>query len=115
VSVIAFWITFVLAQTGVEHGAVHHIGVFRALSVLRTARLLSITSGTTVSDYDICIGVGWTRFISYFLDYHALSQDCASVACKCGLFCAFCHGIALVRFRFRSTARASTLTIDFAV
>jgi hypothetical protein len=50
-SVIAFWITFVLAQTGVEHGK-HHIGLFRALSVLRTARLLTITSGTTVSDAD---------------------------------------------------------------
>jgi len=48
-SVIAFWITFALAQTGVEHGT-HHIGLFRALSVLRTARLLAITSGTTVSD-----------------------------------------------------------------
>jgi hypothetical protein len=45
--VIAFWITFILAQTGVEHGS-HHIGLFRALSVLRTARLLAITSGTTV-------------------------------------------------------------------
>jgi len=46
-SVIAFWIAFILAQTGVERGS-HHIGLFRALSVLRTARLLAITSGTTV-------------------------------------------------------------------
>lgn len=46
-SLIAFWITFILAQAGVEHGR-HHIGLFRALSVLRTARLLAITSGTTV-------------------------------------------------------------------
>lgn len=113
---IAFWITFVLAQTGVEHGAVHHIGVFRALSVLRIARLLSITSGTTVSDYDIClVGVEWTRFIPYFLDHHAFSQDCASAARKCGLFCAFCHGIVLVRFRSRSTARAGGLTNDVAL
>jgi hypothetical protein len=58
VSVVAFWITFVLAQTGVEHSAAHHIGVFRALSVLRTARLLSVTSGTTVGDYDICACLG---------------------------------------------------------
>lgn len=49
VSIVAFWITFVLAQTGVERGT-YHIGIFRALSVLRTARLLTITSGTTVSD-----------------------------------------------------------------
>lgn len=62
VSVIAFWITFVLAQTGVEHSAAHHIGVFRALSVLRIARLLSITSGTTVSDCDICVGITLVYF-----------------------------------------------------
>ncbi|KAI9433175.1 Ion transport protein-domain-containing protein [Lactarius indigo] len=46
IAVIAFWITFVLAQTGAERGR-YHIGIFRALSVLRTARLLTITSGTT--------------------------------------------------------------------
>jgi voltage-dependent calcium channel len=64
VSVAAFWITFVLAQTGVEHSAARHIGVFRALSVLRAARLLSITSGTTVGDYDICTFLGWTSPLS---------------------------------------------------
>lgn len=48
IAVVAFWITFILAQTGVERGH-YHIGIFRALSVLRTARLLTITSGTTVS------------------------------------------------------------------
>ena len=36
-----------LAMAGVERGT-YHIGVFRAMSVLRTARLLAITSGTTV-------------------------------------------------------------------
>ena len=50
IAVVAFWITFILAQTGVEHGR-YHIGIFRALSVLRTARLLAITSGTTVKYY----------------------------------------------------------------
>ncbi|KII90373.1 hypothetical protein PLICRDRAFT_173801 [Plicaturopsis crispa FD-325 SS-3] len=46
IAVVSFWVTFVLAMAGVERGA-HHIGVFRAMSVLRTARLLTITSGTT--------------------------------------------------------------------
>ncbi|KAH8980165.1 Ion transport protein-domain-containing protein [Lactarius hatsudake] len=46
IAVVAFWISFVLAQTGAERGR-YHIGIFRALSVLRTARLLTITSGTT--------------------------------------------------------------------
>lgn len=48
IAVVSFWITFALAVTGVERGT-YHIGIFRALSVLRTARLLAITSGTTVS------------------------------------------------------------------
>jgi hypothetical protein len=41
-------VTFVLATAGIERVS-QHIGVFRALSVLRTVRLLTITSGTTVS------------------------------------------------------------------
>lgn len=48
VAVVSFWITFALSMSGVERGT-YHIGIFRALSVLRTARLLAITSGTTVS------------------------------------------------------------------
>jgi len=43
IALAAFWITFELAETGVEHGR-YHIGVFRALSVLRAACLLTITS-----------------------------------------------------------------------
>jgi hypothetical protein len=96
VSVVAFWITFVLAQTGVEHSAARHLGLFRSLSVLRTARLLSITSGTTVGDYGVCAGLA---SISLFppLDYHALAQDCASVTRQRGIFCAICHDIVFVR------------------
>ena len=48
IAVLSFWISFILAMAGAERGT-YHIGVFRALSVLRTARLLAITSGTTVS------------------------------------------------------------------
>jgi len=48
VAIVSFWITFILAMTGVERGT-YHIGVFRAMSVVRIARLLTITSGTTVS------------------------------------------------------------------
>ena len=47
VAIVSFWICFALAMAGVERGT-YHIGVFRAMSVLRTARLLAITSGTTV-------------------------------------------------------------------
>lgn len=48
VAILGFWTSFILAMLGLEDGT-HHIGVFRALSVIRTARLLTITSGTTVS------------------------------------------------------------------
>ncbi|KAF8122971.1 Ion transport protein-domain-containing protein [Boletus edulis] len=44
-AVTGFWVSFALATAGLERG-VHHIGIYRALSVLRTARLLSITNGT---------------------------------------------------------------------
>lgn len=50
IAVVSFWIMFVLAMTGVEKGK-YHVGIFRALSVLRTARLLSMTSGTTVRPF----------------------------------------------------------------
>lgn len=49
-AIVCFWITFGLATAGFEHGnGGLHLGVFRAISVIRTARLLSVTSGTTVS------------------------------------------------------------------
>ena len=49
-AIVCFWIMFGLATAGFEHGnGGLHIGVFRAISVIRTARLLSVTSGTTVS------------------------------------------------------------------
>ena len=53
-AIICFWITFGLATTGFEHGSGGlHIGVFRAISVIRITRLLSVTSGTTVSFFFI--------------------------------------------------------------
>jgi hypothetical protein len=45
-AVASFWIAFVLALGGWE--ASGHIYIFRMLSVLRAARLLTITAGTTV-------------------------------------------------------------------
>lgn len=66
VAIVSFWIMFALATTGVERGR-YHIGLFRAMSVIRTARLLTITSGTTVSDFfEICFlridtDISWYR------------------------------------------------------
>lgn len=47
VAIVSFWISFALATAGVERGN-SHIGIFRAMSVIRITRLFTITSGTTV-------------------------------------------------------------------
>ncbi|CAE6438713.1 unnamed protein product [Rhizoctonia solani] len=47
VAVCSFWIMFGLAISGKENQPDMHIYVFRALSVLRTARLLAVTKGTS--------------------------------------------------------------------
>lgn len=47
VAVVAFWVMFVLSITRQEMTESHHIYIFRALSVLRIARLLTVTSGTS--------------------------------------------------------------------
>jgi voltage-dependent calcium channel len=52
IAIIGFWISFGLATGGLERGQ-DHIGIFRALSVLRTARLLTITAGTTVREKNL--------------------------------------------------------------
>ncbi|ELU41285.1 ion transport domain-containing protein [Rhizoctonia solani AG-1 IA] len=49
VAVCSFWIMFGLAISGKENQPNMHLYVFRALSVLRTARLLAVTKGTSVS------------------------------------------------------------------
>ena len=46
-AVLSFWLMFFLALTGVE--SKQSVYIFRALSTLRAARLLTITAGTTVS------------------------------------------------------------------
>ncbi|PLW08520.1 hypothetical protein PCANC_24286 [Puccinia coronata f. sp. avenae] len=45
IAIVTFWISFLLATTGTE--AARQIYLFRALSVLRLMRLLTVTSGTT--------------------------------------------------------------------
>jgi hypothetical protein len=45
-SIVCFWISFLLALSHTEATPTLHLYIFRALSVLRCARLLVITSGT---------------------------------------------------------------------
>ena len=57
VALVGFWVAFALAQAGAERGpGGAHVGLFRALSVLRLARLLAITSGTTVRRAVLFVG-----------------------------------------------------------
>ena len=58
IAIVSFWVMFILASTGIEKGS-QHIGIFRAVSVIRTARLLTVTSGTTVW----LIVYEWTSFL----------------------------------------------------
>ena len=53
-SILCFWISFALATGGIEKGSIH-IGIFRAISVLKVSRLLAVTSGTTVSILYFCM------------------------------------------------------------
>ncbi|KAJ2913591.1 hypothetical protein MD484_g6822, partial [Candolleomyces efflorescens] len=66
IAVVSFWIMFGLAIAGVERGT-YHIGVFRALSVIRTARLLSITSGTTTIMHSLKTARPLLANVTYFV------------------------------------------------
>ncbi|KAF9484619.1 high-affinity cell membrane calcium channel [Pholiota conissans] len=66
IAIVSFWITFLLATTGVERGE-HHIGLFRAMSVIRTARLLTITSGTTTIMHSLKTARPLLTSVAYFV------------------------------------------------
>ncbi|KAJ7112947.1 Ion transport protein-domain-containing protein [Mycena epipterygia] len=65
-AIVAFWASFALATFGVERGE-HHIRVFRALSALRTARLLTITSGTTAILHSLKTAQPLLASVAYFV------------------------------------------------
>lgn len=98
VAILSFWITVVLASSGVERNQ-YHIGLFRAMSVLRTARLLAITSGTTVSILSIRptqLDLTW-----WCADDHAISEDCSPTSRQ--------------RFIFRAVRNDSLLVSLFSI
>ncbi|KAF8646018.1 hypothetical protein AX16_007443 [Volvariella volvacea WC 439] len=69
VSIIGFWITFILAEMGLERGGPggYHIGIFRAISVIRTARLLTITAGTTTIMHSLKTARPLLTSVAYFV------------------------------------------------
>lgn len=68
VAIVGFWVSFALATVGAERGE-YHIGIFRAMSVLRTARLLAITSGTTTIMRSLKIARPLLASVAYFVFY----------------------------------------------
>ncbi|KAF7416082.1 calcium channel protein [Pleurotus ostreatus] len=67
VAIVSFWISFWLATGGAERGAGNHIEVFRAMSVIRTARLLTITSGTTTIMHSLKTARPLLASVAYFV------------------------------------------------
>lgn len=59
-AIICFWVMFGLSTSKKEAQPGLHLYIFRALSILRTGRLLVVTSGTSVSQtfVDVCCGLG---------------------------------------------------------
>jgi len=91
IAIVSFWVMFGLAIAGIERGK-YHVGIFRALSVIRTARLLAITSGTTVRHFLLVhLSDRWPP-----LDYHALVENRAPATRQCCILCSLRHGTILV-------------------
>ncbi|KAJ6589250.1 Ion transport protein-domain-containing protein [Mycena capillaripes] len=69
IAILAFWASFTLATFGVERGDTSqtHIRIFRALSALRTARLLTITSGTTAILHSLKTAQPLLASVAYFV------------------------------------------------
>ncbi|KAG0695689.1 Ion transport protein-domain-containing protein [Suillus ampliporus] len=71
IAILSFWISFALAMAGVERGS-HHVAAFRAMSVLRIARLLAITSGTTTIMHSLKIARPLLTNVAYFVVFAAV-------------------------------------------
>ncbi|KAG1748101.1 Ion transport protein-domain-containing protein [Suillus lakei] len=71
IAILSFWLSFALAMAGVERGS-HHIAAFRAMSVLRIARLLAITSGTTTIMHSLKIARPLLTNVAYFVVFAAV-------------------------------------------
>ncbi|KIJ40348.1 hypothetical protein M422DRAFT_256903 [Sphaerobolus stellatus SS14] len=76
VALLGFWIAFILSVSGAERVVtessgtailVRHIGLFRALSVLRCARLLAVTNGTTTIMQSLKMAQPLLAQVAYFV------------------------------------------------
>ncbi|KAM5541612.1 hypothetical protein V8D89_004802 [Ganoderma adspersum] len=90
IAISSFWITFALATTGVEHSQ-YHIGLFRAMSVLRTARLLAITSGTTTIMRSLKTARPLLASVAYFVLFAMILFSIIGIQSFKGSFRRTCH------------------------
>ncbi|KAJ3558247.1 hypothetical protein NM688_g1042 [Phlebia brevispora] len=90
VAVVGFWISFALSMAGVERGT-YHIGIFRALSVLRTARLLAITSGTTTIMRSLKTARPLLAGVAYFVLFAMILFSIIGIQSFKGSFRRSCH------------------------
>ncbi|KAG1824615.1 Ion transport protein-domain-containing protein [Suillus subaureus] len=70
IAILSFWLSFALDMAGVERGS-HHVAAFRAMTVLRIARLLAITSGTTTIMHSLKIARPLLTNVAYFVVFAA--------------------------------------------
>jgi voltage-dependent calcium channel len=80
IAVVSFWISFLLAITGIE--ASTHLHLFRMLSCLRILRLLYLTNGTSVSLEVVLVYL----LLITRLDYSKELEEGCPVACQCIIF-----------------------------
>ncbi|KAI8976389.1 Ion transport protein-domain-containing protein [Trametes punicea] len=90
VAISSFWITVVLASAGVERNQ-YHIGIFRAMSVLRTARLLAITSGTTTIMRSLKTARPLLASVAYFVLFAMIIFSIIGIQSFKGSFRRTCH------------------------
>ncbi|KAI0667461.1 Ion transport protein-domain-containing protein [Trametes maxima] len=90
VAIVSFWITVILASAGVERNQ-YHIGLFRAMSVLRTARLLAITSGTTTIMRSLKTARPLLASVSYFVLFAMILFSIVGIQSFKGSFRRTCH------------------------
>jgi hypothetical protein len=101
VAILAFWTTFVLCIFGAEETPEMHLYLFRALSVLRTTRLLAITSGTTTIMLSLKRAAPQLVNVAMFVLFAVVLFSIVGVQCFGGSFRRSCVlGRCWIRFDF---------------
>ncbi|KAL6310254.1 Ion transport protein-domain-containing protein [Sparassis latifolia] len=111
VAIVSFWISFALSMAGVERGT-YHIGVFRAMSVLRIARLLAITSGTTTIMRSLKTARPLIASVAYFVLFAMILFSIISIQTFKGSFRRSCQLSAVLEVNETALAQRCGAYID---